>query len=102
MSSRIDSPAAYIIVLVILLLLTCLTVGISFFPLDRDWHLFFGLAIGVCKASLVALFYMHLIHSRAGVWSVVCVSIFWLTVVLGALTYVDYVTRSWIPYVPGH
>ncbi len=102
MSARIISPLTYIIVLVVLLILTCLTVGISFLPLSRNWHLFFGLAIGACKATLVGLFYMHLIHSRAGVWSVVCVSIFWLTIVLGALTYADYVTRSWIPYVPGH
>jgi caa(3)-type oxidase subunit IV len=102
MSTRTTSPLTYIIVLVILLLLTCLTVGISFFPLGPDWHLFLGLAIGACKALLVGLFYMHLIHSRAGVWSVVCISVFWLTVVFGVLIYADYVTRSWIPYVPGH
>jgi hypothetical protein len=48
------------------------------------------------------LFFMHLIDSRPTIWSVVWVSLFWVTIVLFALTFSDYVTRSWIPYVPGH
>jgi caa(3)-type oxidase subunit IV len=102
MSSRIISPATYIAVLIALVLLTCLTVGISFISLSPSWHLVLGLLIGVCKASLVGLFFMHLIDSRPTIWSVVWVSLFWLTIVFFALTFSDYLTRSWIPYVPGH
>ncbi len=89
-------------VLVVLVVLTCLTVGLSFVPLEPQWHLALGVLIGVGKAALVALFFMHLIESRPSVWAVICVSLFWLFVVLGALTFSDYLTRSWIPHVPGH
>jgi len=102
MSARVVSPSVYVAVFIALVLLTFLTVGISFLPLGRNWHLFFGLSIGACKAALVALFFMHLIHSRPSIWSIVWISVFWVTVVLGALTFSDYLTRSWIPYVPGH
>ncbi len=102
MPARITSPIAYLCVLVVLALLTCLTVGLSFVPLPGKWHLLFGLLIGSCKASLVGLFFMHLIHSRPTVWALVFVSLFWLTMVLGALTFSDYATRSWFPHVPGH
>jgi cytochrome c oxidase subunit IV len=102
MSGRIISPATYVSVLVVLIALTCLTVGISFIPLGHDWHLGLGLLIAVIKASLVGLFFMHLVHSRASVWSVVFVALFWLLIVLGVLTFSDYATRAWFPYVPGH
>lgn len=102
MSSRAISPAAYLVVLAVLVVLTCVTVGISFIPLAHDWHLALGLLIAVVKASLVGLFFMHLLQSRAAVWSVVCVALFWLVMVLGALTFADYVSRPWVPCVPGH
>jgi caa(3)-type oxidase subunit IV len=102
MSSRIISPATYILILIVLIALTCVTVGISFIPLSPNWHLVLGLLIGVVKASLVGLFFMHLLGSRPTIWAVVWVSLFWATIVLGALTFSDYMTRSWIPYVPGH
>ncbi len=82
MSARVLSPVAYVAVLVALVILTFLTVGLSFLPLAGRWHLVFGLLIGMCKASLVALFFMHLIHSRPSVWAVVFVSLFWVTIVL--------------------
>lgn len=102
MSARYYSPAIYVAVLAALLVLTCLTVGLSFLPLAGRWHLIFGLSIGLCKASLVGLFFMHLIDSRPSVWAVVFVSLFWVTMVFGALTFSDYLTRGWISFVPGH
>src|SRR3954453_21475824 len=102
MSSKNLSPARYLLVLIVVIVLTSLTVGISFISLSPTWHLVLGLLIGICKASLVGLFFMHLIDSRPTIWSVVWVSLFWVTIVLFALTFSDYVTRSWIPYVPGH
>lgn len=102
MSTRVHSPAMYIAVLIVLVILTCLTVGLSFIPLAGRWHTVFGLTIGLCKASLVGLFFMHLVESRPTVWAIVVVSLFWMIVVLGALTFSDYLTRAWIPFVPGH
>ncbi len=60
---RTISPATYIVVCVILVLLTVLTVGVSFLPVHGVWHIVFGLAIALCKASLVVLFFMHALLS---------------------------------------
>jgi cytochrome c oxidase subunit 4 len=102
MSARFVSPVVYAAVLAVLVLLTCLTIGLSFVPLHGTMHTVFGLTIAVSKAALVGLFFMHLIDSRPTVWAVVIVSIFWVTVVLFGLTFSDYLTRGGIPYVPGH
>src|SRR4051812_14837513 len=102
MPAKAIAPVTYVAVLVALVILTCATVGFSLVPLAGKWHMILGLLIGLFKASLVALFFMHLIHSRPSVWAVVVVSLFWMTIVLGALTFSDYLTRSWIPFVPGH
>jgi caa(3)-type oxidase subunit IV len=66
------------------------------------WHTVLGLTIGVCKASLVGLFFMHLIDSPRATRAVVIVAVFWLVMVLMGLTYSDYVTRSLFPFTPGH
>ena len=102
MSTRVHSPVTYVAILVVLLVLTCLTVGLSLLPLSGSWHLVIGLGIGFCKATLVGLFFMHLIESRPTVRAVVVVSLFWVTIVLFGLTFTDYMTRSWFPHVPGH
>ena len=102
MSARVASPFAYVCVLIALVLLTCLTVGLSFVPLAGKWHVIFGLGIGLCKATLVGLFFMHLIDSRPTIWAVLLVSLFWAIVVLCGLTVTDYLTRLWISFVPGH
>jgi len=95
-------PIRYVVILVALLLLTGLTVGISFVGLEGKWHIALGLSIGLCKAILVALFFMHLLHSPTAVRAVVLVSVFWLLGVLFVLTFSDYATRDLPPYVPGH
>jgi cytochrome c oxidase subunit IV len=98
---RTISPATYIVVCVILVLLTVLTVGVSFLPIHGVWHIVIGLTIALCKASLVVLFFMHAILSTRVTWSVIVVVSFWL-VLLFVLTFSDYVTRGIIPHMPGH
>lgn len=95
------SVRTYSTVLVALLLLTVLTVGVSFIPLEAAWHETIGLLIAVVKASLVVLFFMHVIHSPKLTWLIVAVSIAWL-VILISLTFTDYLTRNQIPFMPGH
>lgn len=102
MSTQVISPVTYIIVTAALLLLTVLTVGMSFVDMAAEWHLVSGLTIGVCKASLVGLFFMHLIHSPRTTWAVVIVTLFWLVAVLIGLTFTDYASRTAFPYTPGH
>lgn len=102
MTAPLISPAKYLIILGTLIFLTAVTVGISFLQLGSQWHLVLGLSIAVCKASLVALFFMHLIHSQPATRAVVGVTFFWFVIVLVALTFSDYTTRETMPFVPGH
>lgn len=91
----------YALVLAALIVLTFATVGISFIQLSPAWHLTFGLLIGVVKASLVALFFMHLLHSPRLSWLIVFLALVWL-LLLFALTLADYFSRDLIPFMPGH
>jgi cytochrome c oxidase subunit IV len=102
MSERLLTPAAYMVVLVVLLLLTFLTVGLSFVPSSGLMRIVAGQAIAVVKASLVVLFFMHALRSTVQTRAVIAITVFWLVVVLLGLTFSDYLTRGLIPNIPGH
>jgi cytochrome c oxidase subunit IV len=102
MPERLLSPLAYLVVLVVLMLMTILTVGLSFVPSTGLMHIVAGQAIAVFKASLVVLFFMHALHSTAQTRAVIVVTIFWLVVVMSLLMFSDYFTRGMIPSMPGH
>ncbi|MEN6452035.1 MAG: cytochrome C oxidase subunit IV family protein [Thermoguttaceae bacterium] len=102
MPERLLTPAAYITVLVILVMLTFLTVGLSFVPGPSMLHVVAGQSIAAIKAALVVLFFMHVLRSLAQTRAVIAVTIFWLLVVLLGLTLSDYFTRGMIPNLPGH
>ena len=85
-----------------LLVLTALTVGVSFVEISGHWHMAAGLCIAIAKATLVVLFFMHALYSPAATRAVIVVAVFWLVGVLLALTLTDYTTRESILVVPGH
>lgn len=68
-----------------LLLLTLLTVAVSTLQLPRASTIAIGLTIAAAKGTLVALFFMHLIHERRIVYitlvlaGVLCAALFGLT-----------------------
>ncbi|HEY2762030.1 MAG TPA: cytochrome C oxidase subunit IV family protein [Pirellulales bacterium] len=98
---NIISVRVYVVVLTALIALTFLTVGISFIPLSSMWHVSLGLMIGSIKATLVALIFMHVIHSPRLTWIVIAVALLWL-LILVSLTFTDYLTRGLVPGMPGH
>jgi cytochrome c oxidase subunit IV len=102
MSQRTIAPKTHLLVCAILVLLTFLTVGVSFTHVAGPWHIAIGLAIAVCKASLVVLFFMHALISPRLTWLVIIIACFWLVAVLFALTLDDYFTRGLVPFTPGH
>lgn len=53
-----------------------------------------ALVIATIKASLVILFFMHVVYSSRLTWVVVIGSFVWLGV-LFVLTFADYLTRFW-------
>lgn len=101
MTERIIPVRTYVIVCVLLVLLTVLTVGLSFWHVPPFWHVVMGLIIAACKASLVVLFFMHVLISERLIWTVISICGFWLGI-LFVLTLTDYFTRGVIPIAPGH
>jgi cytochrome c oxidase subunit 4 len=79
------SVRRYLVVFAALLVLTLLTVAASRLPVPPAVGITIGLAIAAVKASLVALFFMHLIHERGIVvltlvfTAVFCAALFGLT-----------------------
>jgi cytochrome c oxidase subunit 4 len=96
MSARVIPPGRYYTVFAALVVMTFLTVGMSFLELG-EWHTVAGLTIAVCKAALVALVFMHLLYSNRLTWIVVGGALFWLGILM-ALTLADYLTRHWLAY----
>jgi cytochrome c oxidase subunit 4 len=101
MAERLIAPRTYVLVCVLLVLLTVLTVALSFLRLPEAWHVVIGLVIAVVKAALVLLFFMHVIASPRLTWIVILVTVFWVSI-LFVLTLNDYFTRNMIPFTPGH
>ena len=60
----------YLMVFGALMVLTCLTVGVSYLHLATREAIFVALLIATIKGSLVALFFMHLIDERRLIYSV--------------------------------
>lgn len=86
----------YYRVFVTLIALTLLTVGLSFLELGA-WHTTVGVLIGAVKATLVGLYFMHLLHSSRASWLAVLAGLFWLLLLM-ALTLTDYLTRQMLTY----
>jgi cytochrome c oxidase subunit 4 len=93
MSETIVPTRVYYTVFAVLLFCTGLTTWVAFFDLG-----FFSpvvaLTIAVFKASIVALFFMHLRYSTRLTWVVAGAGLFWLGI-LFTLSLSDYMTRAW-------
>jgi cytochrome c oxidase subunit 4 len=100
-------PARHLYVtFAMLMVLTLTTVGVSYLDLG-PWSIAVALAIAFAKAALVSLIFMDVNRSSPLVRLIVLSGLFWLTIML-ALTFGDYLTRSWIgsagtmQSIPGH
>jgi cytochrome c oxidase subunit 4 len=94
MPERTVSPVQYLVVFAALLLLTFVTLIAAAAPLGR-WHTPVALGIAACKALLVILFFMHVLHGGRLTALVIVGALGWLTILL-VLTMTDYVTRPWL------
>jgi cytochrome c oxidase subunit IV len=101
MTERTIAPRTYVIVCFLLIVLTVLTVAVSFAQVPGVWHIVIGLVIAACKASLVVLFFMHVLISPRLTWIVIAVVCFWVGL-LFVLTLNDYFSRGMVPFMPGH
>jgi cytochrome c oxidase subunit 4 len=96
MSEPITATRTYYMVFAGLIALTLLTVSVSFVELGA-WHTTVGVLIGAVKATLVVLFFMHLLHSSRSAWLAILAGLFWLGILM-TLTLSDYLTRQVLAY----
>jgi len=94
-SERIVSVRTYAVVWVSLLILTVTTTGIAFIDLG-GWNGFVAVTIGIVKALLVILYFMHIRFSQRLTWVFAGAGFFWLAILLG-LTMSDTLTRAPVP-----
>jgi cytochrome c oxidase subunit 4 len=91
-----SSLASYFAVFATLMILTIVTVWVSRIDLGT-LNTTVAMAIAIIKATVVILWFMHVIHSPRLTWIVVIASFLWLGV-LFVLMFSDYLTRSWNLY----
>jgi cytochrome c oxidase subunit 4 len=93
---HITKLPVYFGVFIVLMVGTIVTVAAS--RVDLGWmNTPIALTIAVIKATLVILFFMHLVYSTRLTWIVVLASLLWLSL-LFVLTFADYLTRAWLLY----
>jgi len=88
----------YFAVFFALIVLTWVTTFVSRVDLGR-WNIFVALAIAICKASLVVLFFMHIWYSSKLTKMIISCAVFWLILLL-FITMTDIWTRN-LMGVPG-
>src|SRR3954454_13876644 len=89
-----NAPKIYAAVLAALLMLTFITVGASQIQFGSGMiNVVIALTIATVKASLVALFFMHLIHDKAMNAIILVASFVFLGIFIG-FSYGDYATRD--------
>ncbi len=103
MTHNIVPSRIYLRVFVALLLLTAITVAVSFYDLGGGrlhyLNAIVAMTIAVSKATLVVLYFMHVRYSSRLTWVFVGAGVFWLTILI-VLTLSDVFTRHWIPVFP--
>ena len=86
----------YFAVFFALMIFTVVTVAASRVDLGA-FNTAIALAIAVLKATIVILWFMHVIHSPRMTWIVVISSFLWLAVMF-VFFFSDYLTRNWNIY----
>jgi len=96
MSEHIVPVRIYVTIFLVLLVGTALTVWAAFQDFPWQLNTIVAMTIAITKATFVVLYFMHVRYSSRLVWVIVASALFWL-VIMFALTFSDYWTRSWIP-----
>lgn len=96
MSVHIVPVRIYVTIFLVLLVGTALTVLAAFQDFPWQLNTIVAMTIAITKATFVVLYFMHVRYSARLVWVIVASALFWL-VIMFALTFSDYWTRSWIP-----
>jgi cytochrome c oxidase subunit 4 len=90
---HIVKPPVYVAVAVALYILTVITVWAAWIDLGKILNSIIALSIASFKASLVALFFMHLKYESKLLWFMILIPLILLLILL-ALPIVDVITRA--------
>jgi len=85
----------YVTIFLILLCLTALTLAVSFVHLGEA-NTIVAVTIAFAKATLVALYFMHIRYSDRVIWLTAMAGLFWMGILV-LLTLSDYWARGWLP-----
>jgi cytochrome c oxidase subunit IV len=92
---KVVEPKIYFRTGIALLALLAVTWMIAYIDLG-PFNLIVALAIAICKAVLIALFFMHIKGSSRLLHLAALAGIIWLLFLI-SLTLSDYFTRGWVP-----
>ncbi|MDQ5857597.1 MAG: cytochrome C oxidase subunit IV family protein [Acidobacteriota bacterium] len=95
MSEHVVPRKVYFAVFAALLVLTAITTAVAFVDLG-PWNTVVALGIAFLKATLVALFFMHVRYSTRLTQITVAGGLFWLAILI-VLTLSDFLSRGWLP-----
>jgi len=76
------SVRTYLVVFLALATLTVVTVAVSYLDISTGAAILVALFIASIKASLVAMFFMHLIDERKAIYSILLLTAFFFIVLL--------------------
>jgi cytochrome c oxidase subunit 4 len=96
MAEKIVPVKVYLLVFLVLMVLTLTTYRVAFIDLGH-LNVVVALAIAFVKATLVALYFMHVRYSSRLTWVVVSGGLVWLVIMI-ALTLSDYLSRASLNY----
>ena len=99
MHAHVVPKKLYFLIFGSLLALTALTTGAAYVDMGQ-WNTIVALIIACCKATLVALFFMHLRWSPRLMRIVLLSAILWLAILI-SLTTTDFFSRDWTPIPEG-
>jgi len=91
-TAHIASTGLYVTIFAALMMLTALTVGVTYVDLGEA-NLIVAMCIAITKATLVVLFFMHLRWSSRLIQVTVITAIVFIGI-LASLTFADYLTRG--------
>lgn len=95
MTEHVVPRRVYYAVFAALIVLTAITTAVAFMDLG-PWNTVVALGIAFLKATLVALFFMHVKYSPRLTQVIVAGGLFWLAILI-VLTLSDFVSRGWLP-----
>ena len=99
MGHKIVPVRTYLIVWAALMLLLALTAAAHFLNLGA-FAMAVALAIGIAKAVLIVLYFMHVRHSSRLTGVLAAAGFVWLLLLIAGVI-IDYASRSWVA-TPGY